>query len=73
MCRGIQILNVALGGTLVQDLALKPEWAEHPSDRGWKAWKEVEASALDGDAPMPAHPRRDRHRARLEAPPGGRR
>ena len=53
----IQILNVALGGTLVQDLALKPEWAEHPSDRGWKAWKEVEASALDGDAPMPAHPR----------------
>ena len=57
MCRGIQILNVALGGTLVQDLALKPEWAEHPSDRGWKAWKEVEASALDGDAPMPPHPR----------------
>jgi gamma-glutamyl-gamma-aminobutyrate hydrolase PuuD len=57
MCRGIQILNVALGGTLVQDLALKPEWADHPSDRGWKAWKDVEASALDGDAPVPAHPR----------------
>jgi putative glutamine amidotransferase len=57
MCRGIQILNVALGGTLVQDLALRPEWAEHPSDRGWKAWKEVEASALDGNAPVPPHPR----------------
>jgi putative glutamine amidotransferase len=57
MCRGIQILNVALGGTLVQDLALKPEWADHPSDRGWKAWKEVEASAIDGDVPMPPHPR----------------
>jgi putative glutamine amidotransferase len=57
MCRGIQILNVALGGTLVQDLALRPEWAEHPSDRGWKAWKEVEASALESDAPMPPHPR----------------
>ena len=42
MCRGIQILNVALGGTLVQDVAVKPEWADHPSDRGWKAWKEVE-------------------------------
>jgi putative glutamine amidotransferase len=57
MCRGIQILNVALGGTLVQDLALKPEWADHPSDRGWKAWKEVEASALDEGEPVPAHPR----------------
>jgi gamma-glutamyl-gamma-aminobutyrate hydrolase PuuD len=57
MCRGIQILNVALGGTLVQDLALKPEWADHPSDRGWMAWKDVEASALDGDAPVPTHPR----------------
>ena len=44
MCRGIQILNVALGGTLVQDVAVKPEWADHPSDRGWKAWKEVERS-----------------------------
>lgn len=57
MCRGIQIVNVALGGTLVQDLALKPEWAGHPSDRGWNAWKEVETSSLDGEAPMPPHPR----------------
>jgi putative glutamine amidotransferase len=57
MCRGIQILNVALGGTLVQDLVLKPEWLDHPSDRGWQAWKEVEASALDGDGPLPPHPR----------------
>lgn len=57
MCRGIQILNVALGGTLVQDLAVRPEWAEHPSDRGWRVWKEVEASTLDGEAPMPPHPR----------------
>jgi putative glutamine amidotransferase len=57
MCRGIQILNVALGGTLVQDVALKPEWAEHPSDRGWKAWKEVELSSLDGGDEVPEHPR----------------
>jgi putative glutamine amidotransferase len=56
-CRGIQILNVALGGTLVQDLALKPEWAEHPSDRGWKAWKEVERASLEGEEDVPAHPR----------------
>jgi putative glutamine amidotransferase len=57
MCRGIQILNVAFGGTLVQDLALRPEWAEHPSDRGWKAWKEMERSSLDGEEPVPPHPR----------------
>jgi putative glutamine amidotransferase len=43
MCRGVQVLNVALGGTLVQDLSLVEAWAEHPSDRGWKAWKEVGA------------------------------
>jgi putative glutamine amidotransferase len=56
-CRGIQILNVALGGTLVQDVALKPEWVDHPSDRGWKAWKEVERASLEGDADVPPHPR----------------
>jgi putative glutamine amidotransferase len=57
MCRGIQMLNVALGGTLVQDVALRPEWAEHPSDRGWKAWKEVERSSLEGEEVVPEHPR----------------
>jgi putative glutamine amidotransferase len=57
MCRGIQILNVALGGTLVQDVGLKPEWVDHPSDRGWKAWKEVERSSLEGEEMVPPHPR----------------
>ncbi len=56
-CRGIQILNVALGGTLVQDVSVKPEWAEHPSDRGWRAWKEVERASLAGDELVPPHPR----------------
>lgn len=67
MCRGIQILNVALGGTLVQDVCLKPEWAEHPSDRGWGAWKEVERASLAGDEEVPPHPR---HLIRIE--PGSR-
>jgi putative glutamine amidotransferase len=57
MCRGIQVLNVALGGTLVQDVALRPEWAEHPSDRGWHAWKEVERSSVEGSDQVPDHPR----------------
>jgi putative glutamine amidotransferase len=63
MCRGIQILNVALGGTLVQDVTVKPEWAEHPTDRGWKAWKEVERSSLEGSDEVPPHPR---HRITIE-------
>jgi putative glutamine amidotransferase len=67
MCRGIQVLNVALGGSLVQDVAVKPEWAQHPSDRGWKAWKEVERSSLDGEDRVPPHPR---HPIRIE--PGSR-
>jgi putative glutamine amidotransferase len=56
-CRGIQVLNVALGGTLVQDVAIRPEWARHPSDRGWKAWREVERSSLEGEEEVPPHPR----------------
>jgi gamma-glutamyl-gamma-aminobutyrate hydrolase PuuD len=67
MCRGIQILNVALGGTLVQDLTLKDEWAEHPTDRGWKAWKEVERSSLEGEDDVPPHPRHT-----IEIEPGSR-
>jgi putative glutamine amidotransferase len=54
MCRGIQTLNVALGGTLAQDVSLIS--SEHPSDPGWVRWKAVEAAALTG-APMPPHPR----------------
>lgn len=57
MCRGIQILNVALGGTLVQDLSLVPAWAAHPSDRGWIAWKEVERASLLDEPEVPPHPR----------------
>jgi gamma-glutamyl-gamma-aminobutyrate hydrolase PuuD len=56
MCRGIQILNVALGGTLVQDVSLMAP--HHPSDPGWASWKRCEAASLAG-APMPPHPRHE--------------
>ena len=56
MCRGVQLLNVALGGTLVQDVSLVAEG--HPSDPGWARWKEVEAASVAG-LPVPPHPRHE--------------
>ncbi|MGN6869688.1 MAG: gamma-glutamyl-gamma-aminobutyrate hydrolase family protein [Solirubrobacteraceae bacterium] len=56
MCRGVQLLNVALGGTLVQDVSLVA--AAHPSDPGWARWKEVEAASVAG-LPVPPHPRHE--------------
>jgi putative glutamine amidotransferase len=61
MCRGIQILNVALGGTLAQDVSLLS--ASHPSDPGWSRWREVEAASLEG-LDLPPHPR---HRIEIAA------
>jgi putative glutamine amidotransferase len=57
MCRGIQVINVGLGGTLVQDVSLRAEWQEHPTDRGWQRWKEVERASVEGRADVPEHPR----------------
>jgi putative glutamine amidotransferase len=57
MCRGIQVINVGLGGTLVQDVSLRPEWQEHPTDRGWQRWKEVERASVEDRADVPEHPR----------------
>ena len=56
MCRGIHVLNVALGGTLVQDLSLVAE--DHPSDPGWQSWKQVDAASL-AEAAAPTSPDRD--------------
>ena len=56
ICRGVQMLNVALGGTLAQDVSLLTD--AHPSDPGWARWKEVEAASVRG-APAPAHPRHE--------------
>jgi putative glutamine amidotransferase len=57
MCRGIQVISVALGGTLVQDLSLRTEWEEHPTDRGWHRWKAVERASLLDEPDVPEHPR----------------
>jgi putative glutamine amidotransferase len=54
MCRGIQVLNVALGGTLHQDVSMVA--AEHPTDPGWRSWKLTERASLAGERPPP-HPR----------------
>jgi putative glutamine amidotransferase len=62
MCRGVQMLNVALGGTLVQDVSLVA--AGHPSDPGWARWKEVESASV-ALAPVPPHPRHE-----IEISPG---
>ena len=53
MCRGVQVLNVALGGTLAQDVSLLS--ADHPSDPGWRSWKEVERASLH-NAPRAVSP-----------------
>ena len=59
-CRGIQVINVALGGTLVQDLGLVPAWTAHPSDPSWACWAQVQDAAMHDD-PLPEHPRHALH------------
>ena len=57
VCRGMQILNVAFGGDMVQDVRLRAEWAGHPSDPGWQAWRRMETVALGHRTDIPDHPR----------------
>lgn len=55
VCRGMQIINVALGGTLHGDHSVLPPPAnEHPGG-DWARWEEVVRARLAG-SPPPEHP-----------------
>ena len=58
VCRGCQVLNVALGGTLHGDLEEFPaEGADHPGAK-WDEWRALVAATLEGveRPPHPTHP-----------------
>jgi putative glutamine amidotransferase len=55
-CRGMQMLNVALGGTMVQDLSLVEAWRSHPSDPTGRYWRRFQTATM-AEEPVPDHPR----------------
>lgn len=55
ICRGMQIINVALGGTLHLDHSLLPPPASRHPGGDWERWDEVVRARLGGWAPPP-HP-----------------
>jgi putative glutamine amidotransferase len=55
ICRGMQVLNVAFGGTLYRDRAEYPPAARAHPGGDWDIWDEVCAATL-GRGTMPEHP-----------------
>jgi len=55
ICRGMQVMNVALGGTLYRDRAEYPPGARAHPGGDWARWDRVCAATLGAGA-MPEHP-----------------
>jgi putative glutamine amidotransferase len=55
VCRGMQVMNVALGGTLYRDRSEYPPAARAHPGGDWARWDRVCAATL-GEGPMPEHP-----------------
>jgi putative glutamine amidotransferase len=55
ICRGMQVLNITLGGTLHRDRTEYPPAARGHPGGDWARWDLVCAATL-GEGPMPAHP-----------------
>jgi putative glutamine amidotransferase len=55
ICRGMQVMNVALGGTLHTDRSEYPPGARNHAGGDWARWGRVCAAVL-GEGPMPEHP-----------------
>lgn len=59
ICRGMQVLNVALGGSLHQDVNNVAEWSQHPSDKTLEVWRTMLASSLDDTPPPTEYPKHE--------------
>jgi putative glutamine amidotransferase len=55
ICRGMQVINVALGGSLHADHGVLPAPARDHPGGDWDRWEQVVAATVDG-TPCPAHP-----------------